>query len=152
MEALAAVSLASNILQFVEFAGKLVSRSTEIYHSADGRLNTYTVLEEAAENLTDLSRRLREESVGSSSLGAAKTDNLAERQLLQLCKESREITTEIVENINKVKANAGAGSKALQSVAQAIRCVWNEREIKDLETRLQNIRQQINTALLFSLR
>ena len=55
LEALAAVSLASNVLQFVEFLAKVVSKSSEI------RQHGATILNEEIEIImTDLTRMMKE--------------------------------------------------------------------------------------------
>jgi hypothetical protein len=54
MEPLAALGIASNIIQIVDFASRLVSRGHELYQSADGRLAGHDVLDSAAENLSTL--------------------------------------------------------------------------------------------------
>lgn len=51
MDPLTALGLASNIVQFVDFASKLISQSHEIYQSADGALEDNVALEHVAKNL-----------------------------------------------------------------------------------------------------
>ncbi|KAH7093260.1 hypothetical protein FB567DRAFT_514985 [Paraphoma chrysanthemicola] len=58
MEPLVALGVASNIIQIADFSGRMISRSKEIYTSANGTLSVYTDLEDAARNLQELSREL----------------------------------------------------------------------------------------------
>jgi hypothetical protein len=59
MEALTAVGLASNIVQFISFAGDLVSTSKQISRSANGTLVENLEIEAIAQNLQNLSESLR---------------------------------------------------------------------------------------------
>lgn len=57
MEALAAIGLVRNIVQFVDFSGKLISKSIQLHHSYDGALIENVDTENAAKHLmvlTDL--------------------------------------------------------------------------------------------------
>lgn len=58
MEALAAVSLAGNILQFLDFCKKVVSGSREIYHSLSGTSEEYESLEQMCQFVSELSAGL----------------------------------------------------------------------------------------------
>ena len=58
MEALAALGLASNIIQIVDFGARLLSKSREIHHSADGSLDENNILEDVTSNLAELSFEL----------------------------------------------------------------------------------------------
>lgn len=45
MDPLTALSLAGNIIQFVDFGGRLLGGAGEIYHSAEGSLKVHDELE-----------------------------------------------------------------------------------------------------------
>lgn len=58
MEALVAVGLASNALQFVQFAVKVISKGKEIYDH--GSTVEYSDLEDVTKRLIELNARLQE--------------------------------------------------------------------------------------------
>ncbi|ORY14588.1 hypothetical protein BCR34DRAFT_479383 [Clohesyomyces aquaticus] len=152
MEPLTALSLASSIIQIVDFTGKIISRSKEIYRSADGVLETVTVLEQAANQLQEMSADLKAgpPDLSEEEMKYQKPMSASERQLLQLSQEAKDISEEIVQAVNKIKVKGS--KKAWKSVEQALRSVWSQKEMSALETRLDTLRKQIDTALLFSLR
>jgi hypothetical protein len=85
MEPLVALGLASNIIQIVDFSGRMLSRTREIYDSPSGTLQIYTDLEHAARNLEELSRDLIE---GAPRLGAvAEIQNEEDKRKLKSGRE-----------------------------------------------------------------
>ena len=171
MEPLVAVGLASNIIQIVEFAGKIVSRSQEIYHSPVGILASHNILQEAGRNLSELlelfnehnqlktdrkidqSSRLfsqhkgQKPSQNSTGFFAAKR---ADEELHRLTSRTTEVTRKLRDAIYVVQVQGG--NNAWQSIYQALRSVWSQNDIATIEQELDYIRKQVDTALLISLR
>lgn len=58
MEALAAIGLAGNIVQFIDFTCKLLDQATSIYLSHTGSLGTDRDIETIARSLQELSARI----------------------------------------------------------------------------------------------
>jgi len=74
MDPLAAVSLAGTVIQFLDFAGKIVSKSHELYTVQDGALAGNIELQDATDRLTTLSKTLgsaSRKSRGSQSKSTA---------------------------------------------------------------------------------
>ena len=84
MEALAAVSLAGNILQFLSFTGDAISKTRQIHAFILGTLKEHDDLEGLTTVLRGLSGRLQA-SVGSVDSG-----------LEQLCSSCNEIADELL--------------------------------------------------------
>jgi hypothetical protein len=59
MEPLSAVSPASAVIQIVDFSSKVISRTKEMYTSADGTYEDATLLEDATANLNNLLDEVR---------------------------------------------------------------------------------------------
>lgn len=173
MEPLASLSLTSSVIQIVDFTGKLISNAKEIYRSADGTLESCQNLRQAAQNLSELSADLyrntpknqrlnksknlrpRPEDVEGRPNGLrSKRNDLelssADEQLLRLTEDARELSQGIADAVHKTAAYGD--HKTFWSIQQALRAVWNQRNFSALEARLENIRRQIDTALLVSLR
>lgn len=58
LEALAAISLANAVVQFVEFTTKVASKGHEYQKSVDGAIKEHIELDEYAEKFSRLSQRL----------------------------------------------------------------------------------------------
>jgi hypothetical protein len=144
MDPLTALGLASNIIQLISFTSDLVSKSREIYKSADGALVEHLELETIAKSLKDLSTDLPDELKRQKSL-----TNL-EKQLRDLCEKCNEVSIELIEATNRLRATGH--NKKWNSFRQALNSVWNDDKINALSKRLENYRSQLDTALLVSLR
>jgi hypothetical protein len=145
MDPISALGLASNIIQIVDFAARIISRSYEIYNSTDGQLQDHAILDDAAQNLSELYADLQR----SANINTRKLD-AADKQLLSLKKESEAITKELRKALDKARLKSGP--QKWRSIFQALKSVWTEKEISRLATRLDSIRKQVDTALLVSLR
>jgi len=69
MEALAALSLAGNVVQFIQFTGQVITESRETYRSADDASTQHLDLETVAEDLQKLISPLQAST--QASAGAA---------------------------------------------------------------------------------
>jgi len=168
MDPLTALGLASNIVQFVDFASKLISQSHEIYQSADGALEDNLALEHVAKNLSRLGGELKSKradiKTGREALARerewAKKDGrvisspekvtAAGKQLQQLSKECSAVSNELLQELEKLKIKGP--HKRWESFRQALNSVWSQEKIRALETRLEGIRKQLDTTLLVCLR
>jgi len=144
MDPISSLGLASNVIQIIDFTGRIISHTHEISHSAEGVLESHTFLEDAANNLSELYQELAKNNTKSTKLSEA------DRQLLKLRRECQDVTKNLIDLLNCVK-NQNPHDK-WQSVRQAILCMWSQKDILAHETKLDSIRKQIGTALLCSLR
>ncbi|KAH7087599.1 hypothetical protein FB567DRAFT_525324 [Paraphoma chrysanthemicola] len=149
MEAVAAFSLASNVLQVIDFAANIVSRGHKLYISADGRVEEHAVLDAALNNLTELYNTLQSTSshkARRTRLKATPTD----RQLIKLQNESEKIVKDLRSKLETVRISGP--HRKWQSIYQALRSVSSDKEISRLASKLQSIRKEVDTAILVSLR
>jgi len=149
MEALAAVGLASNVVQFISFAQDLISTSRQISRNADGALVENLELEAITTNLDRLGSRL----LVSSGYNAA--DTAEDRELRKLCEGCRHVSGLLIEKLMSLKIeskSSGRAGRQWASFRQALSSVLNADEIRDLEQRLDRYQKGINSALLASLR
>lgn len=136
MDPLTAIGLAGNVVQFVDFCGKLVSKSVEIYRSREGVLREIIDIETATKDLAQLNDQ--------NSIVTA--DEALER----LCKSCIAVADELLQALGKVKVN-GSPQKWL-SFRKALRSVWSKEQIRELEQRLAILRDQLNLRLTADLR
>jgi hypothetical protein len=72
MDPLSAVSIASNVIQFVDFACKLVSGSRQLHKSLDGVLSDKVIVEVLADDLESLSTNLRKSLGDNQPVGSTR--------------------------------------------------------------------------------
>jgi hypothetical protein len=135
MDPLTALGLASNIVQFVDFSGKLISATHEIYTSASGARNENVELESLAQNLKHLANQAC--PLQTTIMVVGKEDEL----LRDLGKQCVELSDELVSILEKLKAKSG--SKKWQSFYQALQTVRKKDEIEALQQRLDRIGNQM---------
>ncbi|KAF7505514.1 hypothetical protein GJ744_000676 [Endocarpon pusillum] len=145
MEPLVALGLASNLVQFVDFASKLVTRARETYKSVDGALVDNSELQAVTEHLQRLTGRLH-----VSSKGPVNHFSSTEKQLHDLCSGSRDAIAELLAALGRLKTKGN--HNRWNSFRQALESVWKESEIQSLAIRLERFRRQIDTTLLVLLR
>jgi hypothetical protein len=143
LDPLTALGLASNIVQLIQFTSDLVAKGRDIYQSTDGTLVEHLELEAITKSLEDLSLEVALPNIGSLRL------TKVERQLQQLCEGCRKAANELLDVIQKLKAQGP--HKRWVSFRQALNSIWREDEIQALSIRLERYRRQIDTTLLLSL-
>jgi hypothetical protein len=150
MEPLAAIGLASNILQMVDFTKKLISQTREIHTSTTGALDIHEGLQASSRNLSELTSSIQGKS---SILKFVPSKNFhkstPERRLWILCQETEDITNDIQNAIERI---SGDTTTIWKSTRQAFRSIRSEKEMEALKERLDRIYQEVNSAILFSIR
>jgi hypothetical protein len=143
---LSALSVASAVIQIVDFSAKVIETSKEVYDSPDGATEQTLLLESATANLDELMQELGKSCrmIGNFS------PNSPDRRLLQLAKESNEVATSIHEAIDDVRRKKDGGERT--AFGQGLRTVLDQKKISLLTERLNQIRKQVDTTLLISLR
>jgi hypothetical protein len=139
MEALAIIGLVGNIVQFVDFSGKLISKSTELYRSSEGALAENIDIEMATNHLVLLNSKLKD--------AAAATGDSA---LENLCKSCNTAAEKLLAALAKVKVNGQ--QQKWKSMRKALRSVWSKEEIGELERRLSKFREELNLHIVVDLR
>lgn len=140
MEALAAVGLASNVLQFVQFASELFSISSAIRKNTEAQPIEYNDLEV-------ISRSLKEHTQALNARCNA--------DMQALVNSAREIATQLLDTIDKLKkkciGNPNRYSK-WTCFRQALQVILKKSAIEDLTSRLERIRGQLQFHLIVQSR
>jgi hypothetical protein len=151
MDGLTALSLAGNIIQFVDFGTKLLSRAEELYRSSQGSLGVNDEIELVTADLKDVITKLR-----VSFLKKDEDEDLCEQDQTQLasfrkvCDEAVKVADELVERLKKLKFNGKF--KRLTSLQHAIKTIWSEKEVASLMRRLLTLKETLESHVLFSIR
>ena len=135
-----AISLASSMVQFVQFGTKLVLEGLELYQSNDGALARNSELEAIVK---DLNKR-------SEILSNAPQPSEDEVAMQRLAESSKKIADELLEQLSSLRTTES--HKRLQSSRKALAAAWKRDKIADLERRLCRLQNQINQRLVFMMR
>jgi len=139
MEVLAAVGLVGNIVQFIDFSGKLLAKSAELYRSGECALAENIDFETATNDLVLLSKKLKD--------GATVTGDKA---FESLCLSCNTVADELLAALNKLKVK-GKHQK-WESMRKAIGSIRSKEDIEQLERRLSILREEINLRIVVNLR
>jgi hypothetical protein len=138
MDPISALSIATAVLDFLEFAGTLISTANELRHSSEGASLETLKLEDICQKLNLLSERLvspnRPEDGPLSNLRPvrASEDVLALRDLSVTCQDD---CNEILEILKKLKAQ-GQSQRLWKSVKVALKCKSEQSKISEIKARL----------------
>lgn len=146
MDPLSAVSLAGNIIQFVEFGSNLVRGSIDIYKSADGATSINSELELITEDLTGLCSKL----IRPRNNKEERTLPKAEFDLLELSRSCVALGRQFLEMLESLKVNGR--NRKWDSVRQALKTQWKAKDIEQYRQRLDSFRSEIACHLISILR
>lgn len=156
MDPLSAVSLAGTVVSFVDFASTLVHKSLEIYDSASGTSVEETSLEFVYQRLQECSTEL---SAGASNVdtqsGAFSPNYSAVRALAQDCQQECNTILKVIEKLKdarKIEDDDGPGKRRWKSFIGASKAVFNDRDLKGIEKRLQRTQITLTVHLCAILR
>lgn len=139
MDPLTAISLASSIVQFIDYSTKLIHGAKEIYGSVTGATEENHRLENVTAEMQTLSLKLLPRQ------DAQQTED--EQALSRLAAECKILSDQILALLKSIKPKDFNSKR--QSVWAALKSKWNEREKQELEERLKNCRSQLELQLNF---
>lgn len=135
-----AISLASSIVQFVQFGTKLVLEGLELYQSNDGALARNSELQAIVKDINQRSEIFINTPQPSE-------DEVA---MQKLAESSKKIADELLEQLSSLRTPES--HKRLQSSRKALAAAWKKDRIADLERRLCRLQNQIDQRLVFMMR
>jgi hypothetical protein len=153
MEGFAALSIAANVTQFIEYGYRIVKKSREIYNSKDGVSAAQVDAESATVRLLDFSKRLQQslslEDDFQGSLG-----NLAsEKQILEsICNRCINLSNELLSQFKKLEVRKDEKHRKWKSFRSALKSVWSKEEIEVVARNLKSYQTELDRCLLDSLR
>jgi hypothetical protein len=153
MEGFAALSIAANVTQFIEYGYRIVKKSREIYNSKDGVSAAQVDAESATVRLLDFSKRLQQslslEDGFQGSLG-----NLAsEKQILEsICNRCINLSNELLSQFKKLEVRKDEKHRKWKSFRSALKSVWSKEDIEVVARNLKSYQRELDRCLLDSLR
>ena len=156
IDPLSALGIAGNVIQFVDFASKLVSKGGQYYRSVDGALIQHTELSAATENFRRLSSglatslRLEQSMLNPRPGQPPRKYNLAEQGLWDANSECYTLAEELTKALQDLKVSGK--HRRWESFRQAFRTLWSEEKIETLSKKLISAREQLMIHLLVHMR
>ena len=147
MEALSALSLASNIVQFLEFGLRVLSKGNKIYRSIDGALDENLDLEIVTNDLLIMQTKLKRTLLASNNMQLTPDDVEAFNTMSEACAG---VAEKLLERLNMVKVQGRF--RRWKSLRQALKVVWSKKDIENIKNTLQSFRSEMQIHLLVSLR
>jgi hypothetical protein len=148
MEPLSALSIATSVIQFVDFSSKIISGSLEIYKSGHAELSEHSNIRCVTTKLEELAGGLEKSLKLDDSTNSHMSQN--DLGLLDLCKGCKTVSEELIAALDKVTRKGKLGK--FSSVSQALRSHWSKQHIATLQKRVDSFRQQLIINILVSLR
>ena len=152
MEAVAALGVAGNTVQFLDFATKLCVTSIEIYRGAEGasasNAQAEKLLKSFIGSIDEVSSNIGEYCVVLSS--TLQTSGRGETRISSTISDCRSIADDLLRRFNRLKSSGKPGK--WQSFISGVKCMWKMQELEDLQSRLKENRDELEWCILLSLR
>lgn len=145
MDPLTAFSLVCGVIQVVDFSIKTLSKCKEVYR--EGSLSQYQELEDLTKHLVDVREKLELPAANKSIERSAASD---EQSLLEVADQCSETADRLVEQLHSLKIEAPR--KRRQAILKTVKVLWEKHRIQDIQKRLDDHRNVLNTEILINLR
>ncbi|RHZ67684.1 hypothetical protein CDV55_107910 [Aspergillus turcosus] len=139
MDAVTIIGLVSNIISFIDLGSKFVKEVREIYNSASGA--TGDALSHGL--IAGEMRRFANDLVPSGQ-AVNKTD----KAICDLAEECKSVAEAILKLLDEIKPKRSGSS--FRSVRSAIKGLWYEKDISNLQARLEKCRSQLGLQLSYA--
>ena len=141
MDAAAAIGLAGNIVQFVDFAWKVLRESKDLYKSTTGSSSENDVLALIFRDLSYHFKRVNAVTQRHVTIPDS---------LITLIYECDKVNSRLVNTLDLIRVKSP--HKKWESFVQALRCVWKKEKIEGLVKQLERLRNEVQFSLQVMLR
>ena len=139
-----ALSVAANVVQFVDFGVRTVSTFWRFVQSGTDAKSGIPDVQSTTRDLQELLKNLQSSTANASDI----PEN--ERSLYRLVDECQNVASDLLKLLNKI--SLPDKSRKRDTLKAACRMVFREEEIKSMHARLEGFRSQLTFHLLASLR
>ncbi|KAF7941879.1 uncharacterized protein EAE97_006716 [Botrytis byssoidea] len=150
MNPLDVLSLAGTIIQFVDFSSKVLAGTNELYKSGAEALAVHQQLGLVVDDLAKMSKRLSDSYWGLSGTGVIST--LSDDAFMFICRDASELSIELNNKLSSLKVTASGKRRKWETVKQALKSVWTEKDLTALTNRLTLLRDSIQMHIVVDLR
>ncbi|PMD58174.1 uncharacterized protein K444DRAFT_532461, partial [Hyaloscypha bicolor E] len=131
-----ALSVAAEVVQFVDFSITIVSKGHKLAMSRTSQLQEHEHMEAAAKRLRDATRRI-------DLLLTASPESDADRALKTICNGCKDVSNELSNELSKLKVPAGCNYRYWKSFRQGLKSVWGKSKLEAVNERLAELRQDL---------
>lgn len=131
----------------VDFSARIISKSSELSRSCNGRLVQHTDISTTSDDLKRLTTKL---SVSIADPAVPTVLSEDEQALHVLCRGCVDVSTELQDGLNKLQVK-GVPSK-WKSLRKALKTIWTKEHISELQSRLSDYRGQLDSRILIGLK
>jgi hypothetical protein len=146
LDPLTAISLAGNVVQFVDFSSKVISKTRELIKSSHGTTQEAYNAEIVIRDLLRLSEQLKD---GLQAVSAGPLPD-EDETLKELCSGCIDLSGTMIRRLEKLKLGEGAGKR--RAFLHALKGVWSQKELESEEAQLATYRSQLEFRVLTSFR
>jgi len=146
LDPLSALSVAGNVVQFIEFTSSVLSESRKTFQSGAGTSDN-NGLESVVEGLLQFSARLKLNLPKNNHGTLPEADN----GLFSVLESCEGIANELLEAFQRLKLKDGP-HKRWNSFRQALEGVWKREKLLGIQSRLGFLREQITLHIVSSIR
>ena len=147
-EALAAFGVAANVVAFVDFGTKVFAAGYSLRNSAHGTLDANETNEQVTTDLAKVIDDLNQSIESSTTHRRLLSPN--ETGLLDLAKQCEAAATRLLTALERLKVPGKHGK--WNSFNAALKTVWKEKEIEDMQRSIDRFKQQLILRILSSFR
>jgi hypothetical protein len=140
MDPVTALSVAGNVIQFVDFGCRVFSKGIEIALSEQGSTIVHDELEDIATDVSIMARKLR-----ASSLPKEGVDSTVSG----ICDRCTRVADEMLARLTKLKTRR---KQKWKSLWMALQHVWSEGEMQDIVQRLTMFKETLEMHILVDMR
>jgi hypothetical protein len=140
MDPITAFGVAGNVMQFLDFGLKAVSKAREIHNSSNGALVEHLEIGVLTEDIAGVAVKL------AASAGVATGNDSLDR----ICEQCTIVAKELSDALKEMKAD---GKKSrIKSARKALKAMWGKKRVEDMKRRLEGYRNQIHFHVLVDLK
>jgi hypothetical protein len=147
LDPFSAISLAGSIVQFVEFAGKVVSKGNQI--RSNGAATENLELEDATEKLLGIVSMLKQQVVISPNSRCLTEDEQMLEALANNCIDAGKV---LIDRTQELKVPASVKHRKWESLRQGLKTVWDKRCLEGFAAKLAEFRSQLEVGILLTLK
>ena len=137
IDPIAALGLAGNIVQFVDFSCKILQDTKSLYASSTGASAENDVIETICNDLINL----------NNALTVSSEPDAIYRSIRNLACNCQGVAVELLQLLDKIRVQGP--KRKWKSFIQAVRSVWKKEQIEELVRRMERLRNETQFHLQF---
>lgn len=141
MEVLAAVGLASNVAQFLEYGVTAARLASKIMNNPEGTSDRLAELEIVASDITATLETIKPDAQNSDN-------TVKDEILLDLHKRCLDASREVIDMISGLKMKKNGRNRLVEGAYRAGLTMYKKKDIEQLSEKLLNLRTQVTSRLI----